>query len=282
MNKNLQTSTLINEINALLSDYHCPVSDEMHQAKEHLLHSIGLLAPIENQSYHLLDLNESLFISTYSIHQSRLFKPGIGAYQPLNSAELIELTHPDDVISSLKFELAALQFLLQIPEWRANEFGTTYTRRLMNKKGEFEYYSINYKVVVCHESGKPWLLMMHCKYCPLAEPVDENQYRIVSIEPHDLIRKSRIFDRNEFIYLTGREKEVIEEVNKGFEKDKAAKNLHISPETIKTHFRHIDKKTGLSFIHQACLHIVRTGILPIWVCLYLALGDDFMIMDLMG
>jgi DNA-binding CsgD family transcriptional regulator len=281
MNKELQIKALVNEINGLLLDYNCPVSPEMNQQKEHLSNSFGILAPLQHQSFHLFDLNKGCFVSANSIHETKLYKPVVIVHQPPYSSQLIELTHPDDIITSLRFELAALQFLLQLPSKRTKEFSAVNTRRLKNKKGEYEYYTISYKVVVSDENEKPWLLMMHCKYSPLMQPRENYQYRIISIEPYDLIRKSKIFDKKEFIYLTDREMEVVAKVNNGYEKVEIADMLHISPETIKTHYKHIVKKTGLSYIHQACLYLVRMGTMPLWITLYILFGDDLMLTDLL-
>jgi DNA-binding CsgD family transcriptional regulator len=274
MEKNEEIRLLATEINELLSDYYCPESDQMLEQEKNLANTLPLLTPIHNQSYNLFNLNKSLFTSINSVHKNRLLKPGIYAHRPLNSDELIELTHPDDKIFSLKFEKAALQFLLQLPLNRAKEFSIGYAIRLMTKAGAYEYFAINYKVVVCNEEGKPWLLMMHCKYCPLIQLNKDNQYRIVSIEPYDLIRKSKLFNSKEFIYLTNREKEVVLEVNNGFQKKEIAEILEVKPDTIKTHFSNIVEKSGFSHIHQACFHIMRTGIIYCWIVFYAMLLND--------
>jgi DNA-binding CsgD family transcriptional regulator len=276
-----EINKLKTEINELLSDYDCPVSAQMLEQEEHLVNSSPLLAPLHNQSYHLFDLNKGVFTSTHSIHEKKLLKPGIYAQQPLNSDELIELTHPDDKIFSLKFEKAAIQFLLQLPLDRAKEFSIGYTIRLKTKAGKFECFGISYKVVVCNKAGKPWLLLMHGKYCPLIQLNKSNPYRIVSIEPYDLVKKSKLFSTKEFTYLTNREKEVITEVNNGYQKKEIAEILDASPNTIKTHFKHIFDKCGFSHIHQACLHIIRTGILPLIISSYLLLVDDLLAMDVL-
>jgi DNA-binding CsgD family transcriptional regulator len=278
MNTQILISLLKNEMNELLSNYYCPVTPEMNQLKVNLLNSFPVLAPLEKKSYHTFDLNEGFFSSTNSIYEKNLLKPVIYANQQPNSTELIELTHPDDIIFSLKLEIAAIQFLQLLPATRAKEFSMSYPRRLMNKKGEFDCYIISYKVVVSSEEGKPWLLLMHSVLCPLIPSKDDSRYRIISIEPYDLFKKSKIFDKNEFIVLTNREKEVVGEVNKGFTKDKIAESLHISPKTIKTHFKNIAKKAGLSYIHQACLHIIRMGIIPIWMLFSFFCTDDYFFM----
>jgi len=260
-----EISVLATEINDLLSGYYCPVSDQMLEQEKNLVNTLPLLVPIHNQSYHLLNLNRGLFTSIHSIHEKKLLNPGIYANQPLNSDELIELTHPKDKVFSLKFEKKAIQFLMQLPLERAKDFSIGYTIRLKNKAGVFEYFVISYKVVVCNEEGKPWLLMMHCKYCPLIQLNKDNLYRIISIEPFDLVRKSKLFSNKEFTYLTNREREVVIEVNNGFQKKEIAEILGTSPDTIKTHCSNIIEKTGFSHIHQACLHIIRTGIISCWI-----------------
>lgn len=279
MNKQLEISVLIDEIKNLLSNYHCHVSAEMKLQKMYLSNSSELLAPIHNQSYHIFDLNEGLFCSTHSIFEKKLFKTALYAHQPLDYALLNELIQPDDQLFSFRFVLAALQFLLQLPAKRAKEFSACYSIRLKNKAGKFEYFCIRFKVLLCNDKGNPWLVMMHCKYSPFELSAAKILHPVIWAEPFDLIRKSKIFDRNEFTYFTKREIEVAEEVNKGLEKVYIADNLNISPETIKTHFRNIVKKSGLNNIHHVCLQISRMGIIPALIAFILFIGNDLLLLD---
>jgi len=254
----------------------------MLEQEAHLINSSSLLAPIHNQSYNLFNLNNSLFTSINSVHGKKLFKPGIYAHQPLNFDELMDLIYPEHQIFFLKNIKTSIQFLIKLPLNRMNEFGIGFSIKLKTKTEVFEYFSISFKVVLCNEAGKAWLLMMHSKYCPLIQLNKENQYRIISIEPFDLVRKSKLFSNKEFTYLTNREKEVVIEVNNGFQKKEIAEILGTKPDTIKTHFKHIVDKCGFSHIHQACLHIIRTGTLPLWITMYLLFFDDLLVMDLLA
>ena len=89
MEKNEEIRLLATEINELLSNYYCPVSDQMLEQEKNLINTLPLLTPIHHQSYHLLNLNNSMFTSINSVHENKLLKPGIYAHQPLNSDELI-------------------------------------------------------------------------------------------------------------------------------------------------------------------------------------------------
>jgi len=265
MDNNEVINKLIDDINNMLFDYYCHETPFMIQQEEHLKVSSAIFAPIQHQSFNMLNLNNAVFSSINSILEGKLLSPGIYAHQPLNFAAIIELIHPDDQIFFLKFEKAAIQFLLQLPLERAKEFSFGFTIRLMNKQGEFEYFGFSFNVVVCDERGKVWLLMMNSKYCPLYQLKKDSLYRIISIEPFDLIRKSKLFSKKEFIYLTNREKEIVTKVNYGFQKKEIAEILGTKPNTIKTHFSHIIGKSGFSHIHQACLHISKTGIITLFI-----------------
>lgn len=67
-------------------------------------------------------------------------------------------------------------------------------------------------------------------------------------------------DRKKRPSLSEREIEIIRLVAKGFSNDELADRLHLSPETIKAHLRHIYEKLGVESRVEAVTEAMRTGL----------------------
>ena len=67
-------------------------------------------------------------------------------------------------------------------------------------------------------------------------------------------------DRKKRPSLSEREIEIIRLVAKGFSNDELAERLHLSPETIKAHLRHVYEKLGVESRVEAVTEAMRTGL----------------------
>ena len=67
-------------------------------------------------------------------------------------------------------------------------------------------------------------------------------------------------DRKKRPSLSDREIEIVRLVAKGFSNDEMAERLHLSPETIKAHLRHIYEKLGVESRVEAVTEAMRTGL----------------------
>ena len=61
--------------------------------------------------------------------------------------------------------------------------------------------------------------------------------------------------------LTGRELEILELVSRGFESPDIARELHLSPETVRTHVTHVLGKLGARTRAEAVAIAVRGGLI---------------------
>ena len=61
--------------------------------------------------------------------------------------------------------------------------------------------------------------------------------------------------------LTGRELEILELVSRGFESPDIARELHVSPETVRTHVTHVLGKLGARTRAEAVAIAVRGGLI---------------------
>ena len=67
-------------------------------------------------------------------------------------------------------------------------------------------------------------------------------------------------DRKKRPSLSEREIEIVRLVAKGFSNDELAERLHLSPETIKAHLRHVYEKLGVESRVEAVTGAMRTGL----------------------
>ena len=67
-------------------------------------------------------------------------------------------------------------------------------------------------------------------------------------------------DRKKRPSLSEREIEIVRLVAKGFSNDELAERLHLSPDTIKAHLRHIYEKLGVESRVEAVTEAMRTGL----------------------
>ena len=67
-------------------------------------------------------------------------------------------------------------------------------------------------------------------------------------------------DRKKRPSLSEREIEIVRLVAKGFSNDELAERIHLSPETIKAHLRHVYEKLGVESRVEAVTEAMRTGL----------------------
>ena len=67
-------------------------------------------------------------------------------------------------------------------------------------------------------------------------------------------------DRKKRPSLSEREIEIIRLVAKGFSNDELAERLHLSPDTVKVHLRHVYEKLGVESRVEAVTEAMRTGL----------------------
>ena len=67
-------------------------------------------------------------------------------------------------------------------------------------------------------------------------------------------------DRKKRPSLSEREIEIVRLVAKGFSNDELAERLHLSPDTIKVHLRHVYEKLGVESRVEAVTEAMRTGL----------------------
>ena len=96
------------------------------------------------------------------------------------------------------------------------------------------------------------------------ESGDDLHVAIRTVASGDVFLPNRIKDiyddRKMRPSLSEREIEIIRLVAKGFSNDELAERLHLSPETIKAHLRHIYEKLGVESRVEAVTEAMRTGL----------------------
>lgn len=96
------------------------------------------------------------------------------------------------------------------------------------------------------------------------ESGDDLHVAIRTVASGDVFLPNRIKDiyddRKMRPSLSEREIEIIRLVAKGFSNDELADRLHLSPETIKVHLRHVYEKLGVESRVEAVTEAMRTGL----------------------
>lgn len=259
MNNQNSISSLLEELEEVFANYENTLTPDQHAQKELLSKSLGILAPITDYGMALFESNEGTFYSYQPACKNAFPYPAIQVGQKINSASWVSLTHHEDIVFILKMLLTAFRFLNRLPQKRKKEFSFAYPHRMQNKKGGYDCYIHKLNVVLNDKAGKPWLILQKSSRCTVIPSDNSMRYRLISMEPADLFRKSKLLPKDEYIMLTSREKDVIREVNTGKVCSQVAETLFLSEKTVRKHFRNINRKIGLKSTNHSCLYAAQLG-----------------------
>jgi DNA-binding CsgD family transcriptional regulator len=254
MKKQVLISKLLKElINQFSNGEMIPVP-ELTYSGTCLVESLKVTLSKERQSSTIIDANCGYVYSHNSINQKMFEIQPISTSDYIQSANWIKLTHPNSMEFILKATTAAFKFFHSLPTERHNEFDFVYQHRLLNKNNCYESFILRFYVLQSKIAANSIQFMLHAKLNPLLAPVDENLYKFISIKPYNLFIKSKLLDSKEYIAFTNTEQEIVKLVNKGLDYNEIAKIRSISPDTVRTHFRNINLKTGMHSIKQSCFY----------------------------
>jgi len=189
MNNTHVISGLVEELNEFFSKYQNTITPELEEKKESLMESLPLLAPIEDHSYSLIDLNTGKCISHHSIYENTLLHPAISIHQKIHTASWTEFAHPVDLINTLYLAKVALLVINKLPANSIKDFRLSHPIRMKNKDNNEDCFILNYKIALNDANNRPWLVLMHTKRCHLVPAINEKRFRIISVEPTQLFKK---------------------------------------------------------------------------------------------
>lgn len=260
MNNQNTISGLLDKLEEVFANYENTLTSDNHAQKQLLSESFVILEHVAECGMALFEPNEGAFYSYLPACKNAFPYPAIQVGQKINSASWVSLTHHEDIVFILKMLLTAFMFLERLPKRQKKEFSFAYPHRIQNKKGGYDCYIHKLNVVLNDKAGKPWLILKKSALCTTVVPsANSMRYRLISMEPADLFRKSKLLPKDEYIMLTSREKDVIREVNTGKVCIQVAETLFLSEKTVRKHFRNINRKIGLKSTNHSCLYAAQLG-----------------------
>ena len=279
MNNQLFIATLQEELDELTLNHSFTVTPQLVKNKIELSESLELLSSVQGHSFSLFDCEQVKFYCHHSIYESSLHYGAVYTQQTINAASLTELSHPDRHLFLLQIKIVAFKFLQSLPVSHISKFCFIYQQRLKNKKGQYDCYILDIKVLLCDATGKAWLLLIKTNLCTIPQATSEDRYKIFSLQPANLFRKSEILNKHDYIFLTNRQKEVIELIKNGLSKKEIAQKLFLTEATIKTHCEHIKSKLCFKSISLASDFAYLIGLMRVCV-LYIVFNlDDFILLS---
>ena len=264
------------EFQELIDAHTCTITPKMELMREFKYREAKKESRLHKKSYSIVDLKEGRFAFHISVHDKCLAAPVIDINEPNNLEHIYKLTHPDDLPKVIENELRGYYFLQDLSSEEKENFQLLYMRRLMDKTMEFKLYLHRVSVTESGDCGKPWLLQICTEQLPdyfidlsliadfylLKPPVRPNR------------KKRGVLVNN--CWLTEQELSILQLVFDGKEQSQIAGNLHVSVNTVKTHFSKIRKKLNIKNIQMAAVFAKLTGMLMQILFLWIECGEDMM------
>ncbi len=271
---NQRINELKKELQELIGAQTCTVTPEMELIRELKYKEAKRESKLHGKSYSIVDLKEGRFAYHVSAHDKWLSAPVIDINEPNNLEQIYNLTHPDDLQKVIENELRGINFMLELPIEKKEDFQFLYMRRLLDKSGNFQLCLHRLSVAVWDETGKPWLLQ-NCTeklpgYFKNLSQISEFYLLFPLTQPNR--KKREIFVNN--IWLTEQELNILQLVYDGRNQLYIAKKNFISVRTVKTHFTTIRMKLNMNNIHMASVFAKLTGILMQLLFLWIEWGED--------
>ena len=258
---NHRINELKKELQQLIDAHRCIVTPEMEFIRELKYEQLKKESKLHGKSYSIIDLNKGCFGFHVSAHDKWLPAPVINTEETNSNENIYKLTHPEDLAKGIENELRGFNFLQELPFEKKEDFQFLYMRRLMDKTREFKLYLHRVSVLESGACGEPWLLQICTEQLPdyfinlsliadfylLNPPVQPNR------------KKREVFVNN--CWLTEQELNILQLVFYGKDQLQIAATLHVSVNTVKTHFSKIRKKLNIKNIQMAAVFAKLTGML---------------------
>lgn len=160
--------------------------------------------------------------------------------------DIINSIHPEDMEFVSKAEKTNLNFLYNvIGKENVLHYKTNFCFRSKFKNGV--YGMLNHQAIILttdEHGGFGKSLNIHTRIDHITK-INYHTISLIGLNGHPSYFDIKInFKKNDYILFSDREIEIIKLIAEGFHTLKIAKNLHISENTVKTHRKNINKKSG--------------------------------------
>lgn len=194
------------------------------------------------RSLSVFDLHQKRYVFHHSAYNKHLNHPEINASAIENHQDPLKLTHPDDVIFSLKAEILIYSFLYTLPKEQYQQFCAVYIRRLKNKDNKYEVYKHRFFILLNNQAQQPWLILIETKR--LAINLLAEFKPILSLTPACHNCTLPYVDTAINIHITKMETKILRLIVDGYRIKDLPNLLSISLHTVKNHYANIMRKTN--------------------------------------
>lgn len=173
----------------------------------------------------------------------------------------LRLIHEEDFPYFVEFEDTVVDFKLNLPTDKLMKYKSRYDYRIRKKDGS--YIRVMQQSVTIQTNDEGAVLRNLVIFTDITPLKQTNKMTISFIglddEPSyfDVKTKGKYIPIDEIFTL--REKEIIYLLSKNLSSNDIAKELNISPETVKTHRKRIHKKSGTSNVLELIMKAMKNG-----------------------
>lgn len=168
--------------------------------------------------------------------------------------------HPDDFIVMEAAQSNLLDFLESLPLEERKNYKHIYELRAKNADGIYTRFIVQQQILELDEEGSPWLLFGIIDVSPDPSPLDYVKLRVINYKTGEIVPFS-ISKPGNGVFLTDREKEILELVRKGFQSKEISDKLFLSIHTVNKHRQNIMQKMNTNNVLEAIDYARKLGLL---------------------
>ena len=265
---------LKNELQSVMNTYACTITPEMKLLRVLASNHARKQSQKEGKSYSIFDLDEGGITVYASAYEKRLSEPIVDLERMDNRDKIHKLTHPNDLPGTIENELRGFYALQQLHLEEKENFKLIYLRRLKNKSEGYQLYLHKVSVLECDINGMPWLLEIVTEQ--ISDCIKDlnriSEFYLLFPLPIPNRKKREVFVNN--TWLTEQELNILQLVSEGKNQLIIADILHVSVNTVKTHYNTIRKKLNIKTIQMAANFAKLTGILMHLLLIWTKWGEE--------
>ncbi|MEI8086419.1 MAG: helix-turn-helix transcriptional regulator [Paludibacter sp.] len=260
MNDKNQIEQLLQQQALLYKEHECMVTAEMEKRMENFMKDCDYRAHSQQETFTLFNLQTGSYVSQH-IASDENGHSIVNNFQTLQAGNyLIDYTHPEDKLFTLKLEIAAMKCLQLLNPNQIKNFCFTYQRRLRNDKGEYNCYIHQMRVAISDKNHCPWILQIMTKPCILNPAESVERYRIFSIKSSNEFNVFKKIWKVSIVKLTNCQKKILYWSEKGLNKQEISIVMICSLSTIRSHCDKIRSLLCVNSISLACILGTQLGL----------------------
>lgn len=151
--------------------------------------------------------------------------------------DLIEdLIHPADRDKLIDLQIRHGEFIYSLAPEERNDYRTIYQVRMRNTRNQYINVTSRQQVIETDQNGKAWIVMGMMEVSPDQTPMDRVKCSVLNLKTGTFFNPYAVSKDQT---LTGREREILSLIHKGFLSKEIAGKLSVSIHTINNHRKNI-------------------------------------------